>query len=205
MPDVNLNNSQAGIIGDNAYVEGGIHFYREIITYDGVEPISADNLLDACQKQVAMKLNEAQYKYNPTLYVNRVIEQDLNAFFDTPPAEAAPNCFLIVAPAGSGKTSLLCNLAQARVSKQPVLLLMSGSICFSGTAGLLDVIKTELEIASPAVAFRSAGAGIHILNDLAEKMERDVLVFLDAINEHRDPAAMNRAVEDLLYELTPIC
>jgi hypothetical protein len=198
MSDINFNDSQAGIVGDNAHVEGGIHFHRHKIIYEGVKPVSVGALLDACQAQVNSMLHDARHKYDPELYVNRAIEQDLGAFFDDPFEKLAPNCFLIVAPAGSGKTNLLCDLARVRASRQPVLLLMGGNTYLSATSGLLGAVKEELEIASAAVAFRSAGDSLHTLHRLAEEMDRDALLLLDAINEHNRPVAMRQALEDLL-------
>lgn len=187
-----------GVVGDHARIEGGIHFHREVIVYDGIRPVSAGALLDACQAQVASILYDARRKYDSQLYVNRAIERDLCAFFDMPLDGPGPNCFLIVAPAGSGKTNLLCDLARVRVSRQPVLLLMGGSTYLSGTTGLLGAVKEELETASSQVAFRSAGDSLHTLHRLAEEIGRDALLLLDGINEHDRPAAMRQALEDLL-------
>jgi HEAT repeat protein len=173
-------------------------FFRGVVIYDGIKPVSIGDLLDACQAQVASVLHDTRHKYDPELYVNRAIERDLSAFFDAPSDEPAPNCFLIVAPAGSGKTNLLCDLARVRVSDQPVLLLMGGSTYLGGTTGLLGAVKEELETASSAVAFRSAADSLHTLHRLAEEMGRDALLFLDGINEHDRPAAMRQALEDLL-------
>jgi HEAT repeat protein len=190
--------SQVGVVGDHAHVEGGIHFHRQVTIYDGVKSVSAGTLLDACQAQVASILYDARHKYTPKLYVHRAIERDLCAFFERPLDGLAPNCFLIVAPAGSGKTNLLCDLARVRVRHQPVLLLMGGSTYLSGTTGLLGAVKEELETASSQVAFRSPGDSLHTLHRLAEEMGRDALLFLDGINEHDRPAAMRQALEDLL-------
>lgn len=170
----------------------------QTIIYDGVKPVSAGDLLHACQAQVASMIQAEHPKYESQLYVNRAIERDLCAFFDIPSVGPGPNCFLIVAPAGSGKTNLLCDLARVRVSHQPVLLLMGGTTYLSGTTGLLGAVKEELETASPEVAFRSAADSLHTLHRLAEEMGHDALLFLDAINEHDRPAAMRQALEDLL-------
>lgn len=48
-----ITESQVGVVGDHAHIEGGIHFHRQVIVYDGVKPVSAGALLDACQAQVA--------------------------------------------------------------------------------------------------------------------------------------------------------
>lgn len=198
MSDTTQNHPQTGIIGDYAHVEGGIHFHREVIVYEGVKRISAGDLLDACQAQVGSILYDARHKYNPDLYVNRAIEQELSDFFDSLLKGNAPNCFLIVAPAGSGKTNLLCDLARRRVNQQPVLLLMGGNTYLGGNTGLQGALQVELESASEAMAYRSSGDCLHALHRLAEEMEHDTLVFLDAINEHDHPVAMRQAVEDLL-------
>lgn len=198
MSDTTQNHSQTGIIGDYAHVEGGIHFHREVIVYEGVKRISAGDLLDACQAQVGSILYDARHKYNPDLYVNRAIEQELSDFFDSSLEGNAPNCFLIVAPAGSGKTNLLCDLARRRVTQQPVLLLLGGNTYLGGNTGLPGALQVELESASETMAFRSSGDCLHALHRLAEEMEHDTLVFLDAINEHDHPVAMRQAVEDLL-------
>ena len=193
--DVHADN--IGVVGDYTSIEGGIHFHRETIIYDGVKPVSAGHLLDACQAQVASVLFDARFKYDANLYVNRAVEQELNAFFDTPLDGPAPNCFLIVAPAGSGKTNLLCDLARVRVAQQPVVMLLGGNTSLSGTTGLLGAVKDELEIASSAIAFRNAGDSLHTLDRLAEETGRNALLFLDAINEHNRPVAMRQALEDL--------
>lgn len=196
--NIEAQDAQIGVVGDHAHVEGGIHFHRQTIICEGVRPVSAGDLLDACQAQVKSVLYDARHKYTPELYVNRAIEEDLNAFFGTPLDGPGPNCFLLVAQAGSGKTNLLCDLARVRASRQPVLLLMGGSTYISGSTGLLGAIKEELEIANSAVAFRSAGDSLHTLHRLAEEMEHDALLLLDAINEHDHPVAMRQALEDLL-------
>ena len=71
--DVHADN--IGVVGDYTSIEGGIHFHRETIIYDGVKPVSAGHLLDACQAQVASVLFDARFKYDANLYVNRAVEQ----------------------------------------------------------------------------------------------------------------------------------
>ena len=170
----------------------------DVIIYEGTKPVSIGALLDACQAQVESVLYDVRHKYDPKLYVNRAIERDLNEFFDTPLDGPAPNCFLIVAPAGSGKTNLLCELARLRVLQQPVLLLMGGNLYIGATTGLPGAIQSELQAANAQILFRSAEDGLHTLHRLAEELDRDALLFLDAINEHDRPVPMRKAVKDLL-------
>ena len=170
----------------------------DVIIYKGTKPVSASDLLKACQAQVESVLYDVRHKYDPTLYVNRAIERELDDFFDTPLYGPAPNCFLIVAPAGSGKTNLLCELARVRAPRQPVLLLMGGTTYLSSNTGLLGAIQSELQTADSEIHFRSAEDSLHTLHRLAEELDRDALLILDGINEHDRPAQMRKAVENLL-------
>jgi hypothetical protein len=171
---------------------------EQVIIYEGEKPITAVDMLSACQEQVESALYNARHKYDSSLYVERVIEQELNSFFDASLDETTPNCYLLIAPAGSGKTNLLCHLAQERAAQQPTLLLMGGSLYLSGTGGLLGGIRTELEEASPKVFFRSGGDSLHTIHRLGEELDRDALLLLDAINEYDRPAEMRKALEEIL-------
>jgi HEAT repeat protein len=173
-------------------------FFRATVIYEGTKPVSMGNLLDACRTQVTGVLYDVRHKYDPDLYVKRAIEQELNEFFDSSSDDTAPDCFVLVAPAGSGKTNLLCDLARTRVNAQPVLLLMGGNIYLAGDIGLVGVIQTELEAASPDVVFRSSSDALHTLHRLAEDMGGNALILLDAINEYERPARMRKAIADLL-------
>jgi len=168
------------------------------IIYEGTKPVSVSDLLNACQSQVNGVLYDVRHKYDHKLYVNRAIERELNDSFNTALEGPAPNCFLIVAPAGSGKTNLLCELARLRVTQQPVLLLMGGNLFLDATTGLLAAIQSELQAANSKIHFLSPEDSLHTLHRLAEEMDRDALLILDAINEHDRPAQMRKAVEDLL-------
>jgi HEAT repeat protein len=190
-------------IGD---VRGGVHDSiiagRDVIIYEGIQPISIGTLLDACKFLVESALRAVGDKFVPELYVHRAIERDLGDFFDVPLGKSDPNCYLIVAPAGSGKTNLLCHLATRRVSRQPVLLLMGGNLYLGPGTGLLGTIQAELQLSDDRVAFRSAGDSLHTLHRLAQETDRDVLILLDAINEHQQPAQMKKAVQDLLHRIS---
>ncbi len=155
-------------------------------------------LLDACRAQVSSVLADLTHKYDPTLYVNRAIERDIDTFFDTLLDGPAPNCFLIVAPAGSGKTNLLCDLARRRAAHQPVVLLLGGSLYLSGDTGLLGAIQAEIEAAGPQVRLGSAAGCLHSLHRLAEELNRDALLIVNAINEHDSPDDMKKALGNLL-------
>ncbi len=159
----------------------------------------AIELMKACQQQVAGAVRTLAYKYDRGLYVHREeIERGLNEFFDRPLAPNEPNCYLIVAPAGSGKTTLLCELATERVMQQPVVLLMGGSTFLTGTMPLIGTIQSELQASNSDLRFESLEQCLHTLHWIGEGTGKDTLVLLDAINEADQPAAMRKAVENLL-------
>jgi HEAT repeat protein len=174
--------------------------YNTVIVYQGERPVSVADVLSACQAQVKSMVQEARHKYDPALYVHRAIEQELRAFFTIPWEEAAPNCYVIVAPAGSGKTNLLCHLAGEHAQAQPAVLLMGGSVYLSPTSGLFGALQSELQAASRNINFRHPEDCLHTLHRAAEEMGSDALVILDAINEHDKPLEMRKALEDLLHK-----
>lgn len=196
---VTIGNVAGGI--DGAVIAGrdAIVAFRDVIIYEGTKTVTAGDLLDACQAQVKNVLYDVRHKYTPGMYVNRAIEHEIEKFFDTPLDNTGPNCFLIVAPAGSGKTNLLCDLARRRVAQQPVLLLLGGTLYLDGETGLLGAIQTELETTNPQIQFRSAGDCLHTLQHQAETLRRDALLIIDAINEHENPDNMNKALENLVH------
>jgi len=175
-------------------------FFRAVVIYEGTKRVSIGHLLDACRAQVEGVLYDVRHKYDPKLYVNRAVERELSNFFDIGIGDGnrVRNCYLIVAPAGSGKTNLLCEIARVRAARQPVVLLVGANTYLGGSTGLLAALQAELEAASSRVRFRSAGDCLHTLHRLAEELGRDTLVLLDAINEYDRPAQMRKAVEDLL-------
>ena len=192
-PKTTFDQSNQTVIGPQFNIAGNVLDARGIYAN-----LTVQALLNACQAQVQGVLNDVRFKYDPTLYVHRAIEAELNDFFDQPLADPNRNCYLIIAPAGSGKTNLLCDLARARVRQQPVVLILGGSAYLSGAAGLLGTLQSELEAAMPDVSFRSASDSLHMLSQLADVLNQDVLLFVDAINEHDQPAQMRKAVAELL-------
>lgn len=114
------------------------------VTYVDDNMIPVVHLLNICQKQVERVLHTVRFKYDPELYVNRDIEHDIKDFFD-PFNVSTSNCYLLVAPAGSGKTNLACSLAQSYVTQQPVLLLMGRTVYLNKEKGFLGLIQSELQ------------------------------------------------------------
>ena len=131
------NEPRIAITGDDNVI--GDH--NTVIVYQGERPVSVADVLDACRSQVRSMVTEARHKYDPALYVHRASEQELNQFFDVPLEAGAANCYLIVAPAGSGKTNLLCHLAGERAGMQPVVLWTPSTACACRAMGWATTLR----------------------------------------------------------------
>jgi HEAT repeat protein len=168
------------------------------VVYVGVKTITLDQILKGCLLQVHSAISSIGRKYDPDLYVKRVLEKEIAQFLDKPGDLDEPNCYLLVAPAGSGKTNLLCDLARERVQLQPTILLLGGGCYLGSETGLLGSIRTELENASDDLKFQSASDAFHCLCKTSLELGRNALILVDAINEHEDPLQMRKALASLL-------
>jgi hypothetical protein len=170
-----------------------------------LRPLEADLLLRACRAQVERKLESESHKYvgsrrvdggdgglrgEDNLYVHRALERDVKAFLDVPFDPDAPHCFVIVEPAGSGKTNLLCEMARARVARAPAVLLLGRQVSLQPPTRLLYDVQYELQTDSDQIQTESPEMMLLQLDRLADELGCCATVFLDAINEHRDRRAM---------------
>lgn len=167
-----------------------------VIYERGSAALSAGDLLAACRAQVEGALDDARHKYVPWLYVRRAVQDELDVFLKTRPGEASFQCFLVVAPAGSGKTSLLCEVARVNAARRPVLLLPGGQMYVGTKTGLAGGLQVALQSAGEGLIFGSAADALEILCRLGEALDQDVLLLLDAIDEHEPPARMRKALEE---------
>jgi HEAT repeat protein len=194
-----IQNRVDGIKEDTEYIKAGVSQLLErgsslhLPTDENLQKIRT-----ACQRQVENVLFELRYKYDKDLYVHRAVEDEIDNFFDTPIVDSSPNCYLIVAPAGSGKTNLLCDLARNRVQQHLVVFLLGGSLYLSSNTGLFASIQSELEATSNEIHFDATIDSLHILDQYARLIDRDFLILIDAINEYEKPNEMRKAVEKLL-------
>jgi hypothetical protein len=174
-----------------------------------LRPLEADLLLRACRAQVERKLESESHKYvgsrrvdggdgglrgEDNLYVHRALERDVKAFLDVPFDPDAPHCFVIVEPAGSGKTNLLCEMARARVARAPAVLLLGRQVSLQPPTRLLYDVQYELQTDSDQIQTESPEMMLLQLDRLADELGCCATVFLDAINEHRDRRAMGSCV-----------
>jgi hypothetical protein len=75
---------------------------------------------------------------------------------------------------------------------------MGGTLSLSETAGLLHAIQFELQAANPDASPQSVQDCLSQIKHLAQELNHDALIMLDAINEYEQPVQMRKALEQLL-------
>jgi HEAT repeat protein len=178
-----------------------IDFILSKLTNTIANDITIGLLLESCRKQIDSVLYDARFKFNPALYIHRHIENKTNEFLELQAESGAPNCFVLVAPAGSGKTNLFCQIAFNNVTERPTVLLLGNNIFIDDKTGLLGAIQAELESTIEKLKFSSESDVLHILDKLGRELDKDVLILIDAINEHDQPSKMKKALEQLLSKI----
>jgi hypothetical protein len=149
------------------------------------------SLLPSCREQVEQAIRATGQKYIPELYVERrKLEADFASFL-----ESDKSCFVIVDSSGSGKTNLLCHLAETYSKSLPVLLL-SGRRRIQGESGLIMQITNELGYAGP-VGTRWQHGIEDVIRFLDEEQSIGI-IFIDGVSESDDIILMKRSVYELL-------
>lgn len=157
-----------------------------------------DILSEACRLQVKQKLETIGPKYDPELYTPRDIEHDINAFCESESVNHNRYVYLVVAPAGSGKTNLLCGIARSHSEKRHVIFLIGGSLYLEESTGLVGTIQHELQFSRSGMSFDTPEACWHMLKDLSEQSGKSILILIDAINEYEKPNNMRKALKNLI-------
>lgn len=170
----------------SSYWQGSMTLSTEIdlqIRYEALlnfVSFSPENLKQFCEKQVqdrmgpiVGKIDEPLAKFIKELYVQR---QGLQTSFDDF-VGSSTSIFAIIGDAGVGKTSAMCSLALQR---------LEDTFVFFYNAGLLN--KSPLEhIAHDINGFFSGRIEsdniLKKLNELGRFINKDVLIFIDAIDE----------------------
>src|SRR5262249_49595450 len=121
-------------------------------------------------------------------------------FLLTNAAQLRPGFMVVLTGrAGLGKTTLLCKTALKSVQSEYSLFL-TGRSGITERTSILDLLEARLRHHCPqSVAFEEG-----ILNHLFERARRNhtrVLVFLDAINEHKDLDIMNASLAQFLTDV----
>ncbi|MGK7955602.1 MAG: trypsin-like peptidase domain-containing protein [Crocosphaera sp.] len=135
-------------------------------------------------------------KFNPEIYVNRAIEQDIEKFLKKTIRINDPHCFLLISPAGCGKTNLLCHIAQRSCYERPTFLL---------TANQLRITKQDSVLGGLRRCFIDGGFAINsecgvldYILDLSRNTKLAITILIDGINEYHDPAELRRELEYIL-------
>ncbi len=135
-------------------------------------------------------------KFDPSIYVKRSLEDDISDWLATPRSKASP-CFLVLAPAGSGKTNLLCRIADASSLKRPTALLVGGQLRIDGNVGLWTSVFESFGL--PRLPQHSRTDRVAIATQMT-KVANGCAVIIDAINEHPDPIGLKHELSAFLAE-----
>ncbi|MGO7904929.1 restriction endonuclease [Rhizobium leguminosarum] len=168
----------------------------------GTVPSSAEvlqSILDRTYKDVSAKVSSAHLalKFDPTVYVKRLLEDDIEDWFAAAQAKSS-TCFLVLAPAGSGKTNLLCRLAKASSLVRPTVLLIGSQLRIDSNYGIWTQVFEACGISALANQSRSDRVGV--VKELARHSRAGFVIVLDAINEHSDPVSLRRELSMFLAE-----
>jgi HEAT repeat protein len=138
-------------------------------------------LCEYCERLIESSISRLAHKYNPELYIPRQeIEKQFGEFM-----KSRQNLFFILGKSGTGKTNLVCHLAE--ITSFPGLFL-SGDLWPLGTFSLQEEIQKSLQ---PLLHGESTTAGpVNWVNELASKSKVAFLIYIDALNEFADPAAV---------------
>ncbi len=148
-------------------------------------------------KSVTSKLSDAA-KYIPALYVERALEADIHNFLNEPVTGKPPHCFLLIAPAGCGKTSLLCHIAEQSSQCRPTFLLLGAQLRIEDRDSFLFGLRDHFERAGiPLDANRSV---VSSLADVCRQTESTAVVIVDGINEYHDPTQLRREIGRVLED-----
>ncbi|MEM1254981.1 MAG: serine protease [Cyanobacteria bacterium P01_H01_bin.21] len=135
-------------------------------------------------------------KFNPEIYVNRAIENDIQKFLKKPTSRNDPHCFLLISPAGCGKTNLLCHIAQMSCHERPTFLLTANQLRITKQDSLLGGLR-RCFIDGGCITSSEYGVLDHILGS-SRSNKSAITILIDGINEYHDPAELRRELEYIL-------
>lgn len=159
---------------------------------------SREALVSETRRDVKAKVTgpHLALKYDPAIYVERAIEADLEKWLATNRAKTS-TCFLILAPAGSGKTNLFCRIAERSSLSRPTVLLLGSQLLIDGNLGLWKQVLDACGISSRAEPSRRNC--FEVVRD-SVSTATSFAIILDAINEHPRPAELRRELPTFLSE-----
>lgn len=122
----------------------------------------------------------------------------LRQSLDLLPEELNGRMHVLITRAATGKTNLLCHLATHYVKERPTIFL-------TGRSGITEKTSIKELIESKLSRFAIDPLPRRHLFDrlvsLVERLDTSLLVFLDAMNEHRDLELLNTALVQFLSEI----
>ncbi len=136
------------------------------------------------------------------MYIGRSLGDDVKQWLSTDRKNTAP-CFLILAPAGSGKTNLFCEIAQESARQRPTILATGAQLVLHETLGLWgsvrDAIGNTVEFDDNRQNF------VHLIGNIASSSPTGFAIVIDAINEYHDPVVLKRELSTFLVEAERNC
>lgn len=170
--------------------------YDQVFQLEKKKEINELPYITATKQYLDEQINESFFslKYTADRYVPREIEAGIENWLDKKPS----SCFLLLAPAGSGKTNLFCQLATRSASIRPTLLVTGAQMNTNDPLGLWAPFY---KILSGLIKLdRDRAEIIRVLKSYLGRNRQGVAYFIDAINESAEPARMSSELQNFLDE-----
>lgn len=150
------------------------------------------SLAAICNHQVIHSSRQASGQYVSERYVYRL---DVESEFRSRFLPSEKPCYLVLGRAGEGKTNIMCHLAEL---SSPALLFLSGRELTSERS----IEDHVLEIILGREAHMSFTALLECTDPILQQNNTFLTVFIDAINDNSDAAALNRAISSFIVSIT---
>lgn len=154
----------------------------------------------ATRADVDGKLGSAHLalKFDPAVYIRRSLGDDVSQWLSTGRKDTAP-CFLILAPAGSVKTNLFCEIAQESARQRPTILTTGAQLVLHEALGLWGSVRDAI---GNTVEFDDNRHNVvQLIGNIASSSPTGFAIVIDAINEYHDPVVLKRELSTFLVEV----
>lgn len=179
-------------------------FIAQLLTWINSEELPSPRgrievLLRKCRERLASQTSGSHIllKYDNRYYVRRTLEDEIEKWLTLPHSKRS-SCFLLLSPAGCGKTNILCNIATRSSEARPTFLLTGGQLRLDERLGIWGMLGELLEDEGPKNMDRKSV--IEELRRIVSTHKAGVIVVLDAINEYHEPAKLRRELSLFLAE-----
>ncbi len=172
--------------------------YPQTIALTGAINRLNQEALSICRAQIDSLLHDGLgKKYIKELYIQRKIEKDINDFLNH---DEKNKCFILVAPAGSGKTNLICHLASQYKERQIAILLVGNLLSLGKSKDISEGVAIELNNYKK-LSQSNIENGLLFLANATTSKSKPGIVFIDGINEYTSPIEMRKALERFNQQL----